>query len=92
MKIVTIKGLWLLHWYTKIHVDISSRLWVIGVWNVENRTHTHTRRTLTYKFLDVLEYSEYSHTSISKKKKINKNIASSVRKQYTFSNVDDLIS
>ena len=42
MKIVTIKGLWLLHWCTKFHIDISSRLWVIGVWIIENRTHTHT--------------------------------------------------
>ena len=42
MKIVTIEGLWLLHWRTKFHIDISSRLWVIGVSNVENRTHTHT--------------------------------------------------
>ena len=43
MKTVTIKGLWLLHWCTKFHIDVSSRLWVIGVWNVKNRTHTHTR-------------------------------------------------
>ena len=33
--------LWLLH-CTKFHIDISSGLWVIGVWNVENRAHTHT--------------------------------------------------
>ena len=43
MKIVTNKGLWLFHWWTKFHIDISSRLWVIAVWNVENRTHTHAR-------------------------------------------------
>ena len=43
MKIVTIKGLWLLHWRNKFHIDISSRLWVIGVSNVENRKHAHTR-------------------------------------------------
>ena len=47
MKIVTIKGLRLLHWRTKFHIDISSRLWVIEVSNVKNRTHTHTR-THTY--------------------------------------------
>ena len=79
MKIVTIKGLWLLYWRTKFHIDISSRLWVIGVSNVENRTHTHTRkhahtsgRQLKITFLDVLDYSEYSDTSISKKKKISR--------------------
>ena len=43
MKIVTIKGLWLLHCRTKFHIDIASGLWVIGVSDVENRTHTHTR-------------------------------------------------
>ena len=32
----------LLHWYYPLNC-----LWVIGVWNVENRTHTHTR-THTY--------------------------------------------
>ena len=79
MKIVTIKGLWLLHWCTKFHIDIWSRLWVIGVWNIENRTRrrthadTHTRihihasrRQLKMKFLDVLDYYEYSDTNISK--------------------------
>ena len=79
MKIVTIKGVWLLHWRTNFYIDISSRLWVIGVSNVENRTHTHTRthahththtseRQLKITFLDVLDYSEYSDTNISKKK------------------------
>ena len=75
MKIVTIKGLWLLYWRTKFHIDISNRLWFIGVSNVKNRTHTHTRthahtytswRQLKITFLDVLEYSEYSDTNISK--------------------------
>ena len=42
MKIVAIKGLWLLHWCTKFYINISSRLWVNGVSNVENRTHTRT--------------------------------------------------
>ena len=42
MKIVPIKGLSLRHWCTKFHIDISSRYWVIGVWNVENRIHAHT--------------------------------------------------
>ena len=71
MKIVPIKGLWLLHWCTKFIIDISSRLWVIGVWNIENRTHMHTRvhtsgRQLKITFLDVLDYSEYSDANISK--------------------------
>ena len=67
MKIVTIKGLRLLHWCIKFYIDISSRLWVIEVWNVENRTHTRTHththtsgHQLKIKFLDVLDYSEYS--------------------------------
>ena len=52
------------------HIDISSRLWVIGVSNIENRTHTHTHthtsgRQLKMKFLDVLDYSEYSDTNTS---------------------------
>ena len=79
MKIVTIKGLWLLHWRTKFHIDISSRLCVIGVSNVENRTHTHTRthkHTSGYQqkitFLDVLDYCEYSDTNISKKQTFTK--------------------
>ena len=89
MKIVTIKMLWLLHWRTKFHIDISSRLWVIGVSNVENQTHTHTR-THTHKsgcqlkitFLDVLGYSAYSDTKKKKwKKKFHENIACSVRKR-----------
>ena len=86
MKIVTIKGLWLLHRCTKFHIDIWSRLWVIELWNVENRTHTHTphtyvsERQLQIIFLDVLDYSECSDTNISKKK-IHENIASSTRKQ-----------
>ena len=68
MKIVTIKELWLLHWCTKFHIDISSRLWVIGVWNIENRTHTHTSgRQLKMTFLDVCDYSECSETNILKK-------------------------
>ena len=59
--------MWLLHWCTKFHIDISSRLWVIEVSNVENRTHTHTHthtsgRQLKITFLVVLDYSEYSDT------------------------------
>ena len=42
MKIVAIEGLWLLYWCTKFHIDISSRWYFIGVWNIKNRTHTHT--------------------------------------------------
>ena len=87
MKIVTIKVLWLLHLRNKFHINISSRLWVIGVSNVENRTHTHTHththtsgRQLKIPFLDVLDYSEYSDTNISKKNFFTKT-ASSVRKQ-----------
>ena len=77
--------MWLLHWRTKFHIDISSRLWVIGVSNVENWTHTqthgHTRtcththtseRQLKITFLDVLDYSEYSDTNILKKKNFTK--------------------
>ena len=73
MKIVTIKELWLLDSCTIFHIDTSSRLWVIGVWNIENQTHTHKRththtsgRQLKITFLDVLDYSEYSDTYISK--------------------------
>ena len=72
MKIVTIKGLWLLYWCTKFHIDISSRWRVIGVWNVEYRkhspirTHTHTsERQLKIKFLDDSDHSEYSDINIS---------------------------
>ena len=66
MKIVTIKGLWLLYGCTKFYIDISNRLWVIGVWNVENHTHTHiSGRQLKITFLDILHYSEYSDTNIS---------------------------
>ena len=84
MKIVTIKGLWF-HWWTKFHIDISSRLWVIGVWNIENRTHTRThthtcRRQLKITFLDVLDYSEYSDTNISNFF-FHENIASLMRKK-----------
>ena len=73
MKIITIKGLWLLHWCTKFHIVISSRLWVIRLWNVENQIHTHTHThtsglQLRITFLDVLGYSEYSDTNIRKKK------------------------
>ena len=38
-------------------------------------------RQLKIIFLEVLDYSEYSYTNISKKKMFHKNIASSVRKQ-----------
>ena len=83
MKIVTIKGLGLLHWCTEFHIDFLSRLWVIEVWNVENRTLTHTHtsgRQLKIKFLDVLDYFEHFDTNISKFF-FHENIASSVRKQ-----------
>ena len=47
MKIVKIKGAWLLHWCSKFQLDISSRLWVIEVWKVENQAHTtHTLREI----------------------------------------------
>ena len=71
MKRITIKGLCLLLWCTKFHIDIWSRLWVIGLWNVENQIHTHTHtsgRQLKITFLDVLDYSEYLDTNIRKKK------------------------
>ena len=71
MKIITIKGQCLLHWCTKFHIDIWSRLWVIGLWNVENQIHTHTHtpgRQLKITFIDVLDYSEYLDTNIRKKK------------------------
>ena len=79
MKIVTLKGLWLFHWCRKFHIDISSRLWVIGVWNVENWTDTPGRQ-LKITFLDVLDSSEYSDTNISNFF-FHGNIASSMRKQ-----------
>ena len=48
-------------------------------------THTHTQtsgRQLKITFVDVLDYSEYSDTNNSKKKKkFDENIASSVRNQ-----------
>ena len=50
MKIVMIKRLWLLHWYTKFHIDISRRLQVIDL--------------LKITFLDVLDYSEYFEANI----------------------------
>ena len=69
MKIFTIKRLLLIHWCTKFHIDISSRLWVIALWNVEYRTHTHTQtHTQKIKFLDVLDYSDYADTNVFKKK------------------------
>ena len=40
IKIVTTKGLWLLHWCIKFHIDISSHF-CVGFENVKNRTHTH---------------------------------------------------
>ena len=76
MKIVTIKGLWFLYWRTEFQIYISSRLSVIGVSTLKighihthARTHTHTSgRQLKITFLDVLDYSEYSDTNISKNK------------------------
>ena len=69
MKILTIKGLWLLPWCFKFYIDIWSCLWVIGSETLKighTRTHTHTsRRQLKITFLDVLDYSEYSDTNIS---------------------------
>ena len=68
MKIVTIEVLWLLHWCTKLHAVSSSRLWVIRLWNFENRTHTHTytyiRMPAKNYILDVSDYSEYSNTNV----------------------------
>ena len=79
MKIVKIEGLWLLHWRTKFHIDISH----IGHIHTHAHTHTHASgRQLKITFLDVLNYSEYSDTDISKKKIFTKT-ASSVRKQKT---------
>ena len=70
MKIVTIKGFWLLHWRTKFHIDISSLYELSGFQTLKighTRTHTHTSgRQLKITFLDVLDYSEYSDTNISK--------------------------
>ena len=102
MKIVTIKGLWLLHWHTKFHIDISSRLWVIGISDVENRTHTYTRtlahthtsgRQLKITFLDVSDYSEYSDTKISKKKFFSKTKLPQwgSKNQYTFFSCKNII-
>ena len=72
MKIVTIKGLWSLHWRTKFHIDISSRLSYRGFKRLKSDTYTHAHThtsglQLKIKFLDVLDYSEYSDTNISKK-------------------------
>ena len=52
MKMSTIKGLWLLHWCSKFHIDISSRLWVnsyitdnyrvLKRWKSGTHARTHT--------------------------------------------------
>ena len=59
LKIVTINGLRLLHYCIEFHIDISSRLWVIRIWKVENRTHTHTRAS-THVHLDASWKSHFS--------------------------------
>ena len=70
---------------TKIFQDISSRLWIIGVWKVENRTHTRTSgNQLKIAFLDVLDYSEYFDTDILIF--FHEKVASTVRKQKKLSN------
>ena len=86
MKIVTIKGLWLLNWCTKFHMFMSYQdlkswkldtgaqtRWIMRIWKVENRTQTHKRarahtsgQQLKITFLDVLDYSEYFDTNVSK--------------------------
>ena len=75
MKIVTIKGLLLLHWFAKFHIDSQavyefyggSQTLKIGHTRAHASTRTHTSgRQLKIKFLDVLGYSEYSGTNISK--------------------------
>ena len=53
-------------------------------WKSDTHTHTCTHtsgRQLKVTFLDVLDYSEYSDTNISKFFFFHENIASSVRKQ-----------
>ena len=62
MKIVTIKGLSLLHWRTKL------KRWKSDAHaHTYTRTHTHTsERQLKIKFFDVFDYSEYSDTNILK--------------------------
>ena len=56
---------------TKFQLDISNLLWVIVVWEVSNRAHTHIHlytkntHTLEITFLVVSNYSEYSDTEIS---------------------------
>ena len=85
IKIVTIKGAWLLHCCIKFQYDISSRLWVIVVWKLGSRayTHTHTHTSgcqLKIIFPDVLDHSEYL-TLISRFSFFHENIAFSVRKQ-----------
>ena len=57
--------------------------WGLKRWNTRTHAHTHahaSRRQLKIKFLDVLDYSEYSDTNISKFF-FHKSIASSVKKQ-----------
>ena len=67
MKIVMIEGAWLLLCCTEFQLDISNRLWIIVVWKLESRSHTHTYIRMPVKiiFLDVLDHSEYSDTNIS---------------------------
>ena len=68
-KIVTIKEAWLLHWCTKFQLDISSRLWVIGVWKVENRAHAHIHthtHTHTHTHIQTSAENHISNTNVSK--------------------------
>ena len=56
----------------------------LKLWKSDTHAHTHTHtsgRQLKSRFLDVLDYSEYSDTNISKFF-FHENIASSMRKQY----------
>ena len=49
MKIVENEEMWLLHRFTRLQLDISSRLWVIMVRKVANRTHTYIHPDASWK-------------------------------------------
>ena len=69
MKIVTIKGLRLLHW-CKNFVSISRAAYELSGFEMLKIGHTREHKNksggqLKIIFLDVLDYSEYSDTNIS---------------------------